>query len=236
MNYLSFRREFVPQIPVPLVDQIASFLTDAIIEGQLKGGQRLVESELQRQFKISRAPIRESFRVLEKKGLVVIIPHKGTFVRKLDQKKIEENFAIRAYLEGFAASSATAQLNDEDIRSLESAYSGMTQAVRTKNFADYIRAHYDFHNAFIKASRNDTLIGIIENLAILPLWYKFILSFVRENSEYCTQIHGEILSFLQKREAARVEALVKEHILKALDWFLKFLASRGGEESVIQDV
>jgi DNA-binding GntR family transcriptional regulator len=234
MNHLSFEKEFVPEIPLLLVHQITRFLTDAIIEGQLKGGQRLVENELQRKFKVSRAPIRESFRILEKKGLVVIIPHRGTFVRTIDQKKIEENFAIRAYLEAYAAGSATGQLSDEDTRNLESAFSEIAQAIETENFLNYIKAHYEFHKAFIKASRNDTLIGIIENIAILPLWYKFMLSYVRENYEYCVKVHGEILYLFQKREAAKVEALVKEHILKALGWFLEFLAARDGKELGMQ--
>jgi DNA-binding GntR family transcriptional regulator len=86
--------EFRPQYPVSLVEQITDFLTNAIIEGKLIGGQRLVENELQRTFGISRAPIRESFRILEKNGLLVNIHRKGTFVRKITQKDVEENFPI----------------------------------------------------------------------------------------------------------------------------------------------
>jgi len=67
-------KNFSPRYPIPLVQQIAEFLANAIIEGLLKNGKRLVENQLRRKFKISRAPIREAFRVLEKNGLVCIIP------------------------------------------------------------------------------------------------------------------------------------------------------------------
>lgn len=56
------------------------------MEGKLRGGERLVENELQRTFKISRGPIREAFRILKKNGLIVTIPRKGTFMRKIIQK------------------------------------------------------------------------------------------------------------------------------------------------------
>jgi DNA-binding GntR family transcriptional regulator len=107
-------KTFKPQFQVPLVNQLTEFLTNAIIEGNLKEGQRLVENELQRTFGISRAPIRESFRILEKNGLVNTIPRRGSFVRNVTQKDVEENFPIRAYLESLAARLAVQNLTPED--------------------------------------------------------------------------------------------------------------------------
>ena len=84
MNSLPIiEKEFNPQYSVSLVEQVMEFLSNAIIQGRFKGGERLVENDLQRRMGISRGPIRESFRILEKNGLVTIIPRKGTFVRKI---------------------------------------------------------------------------------------------------------------------------------------------------------
>ena len=66
----------------PLVEQISIILTDTIIEGVLKGGEQLIEAKLQEQFGISKSPIREAFRVLEKNGFVEIIPRRGTFQKR----------------------------------------------------------------------------------------------------------------------------------------------------------
>ncbi len=66
----------------PIVEQISIILTDSIIEGDLKGEEQLIEAKLQEQFGISKSPLREAFRVLEKNGFVEIIPRRGTFVRK----------------------------------------------------------------------------------------------------------------------------------------------------------
>jgi len=217
---------FAPQYPVSLVEQITEFLTNAIIEGRLENGQRLVENELQRRFGISRAPIRESFRILEKKGLVNIIPRKGTFVRKITQKDIEENFPIRACLEGLAARLATSNMESKDIKGMELALSRMTEEAKNNNFKSYFKYHNEYHEIFINASRNDTLIEIIENLRRQAVWFRFSYLWHQENFEYAIRVHREILDLFIKKDAERVEALVKEHILIALDRFLQFLVSK----------
>jgi DNA-binding GntR family transcriptional regulator len=222
---IMFEKEFSPQYPISLVEQITEFLTSAIIEGGLAGEQRLVENELQRRFGISRAPIRESFRILEKNGLVNIIPRKGTFVRKITQKDVRENFPIRAYLEGLAARLATSNIELKDVKGMELALSRMTEEAKNNNFKSYFKHHNEHHEIFINASRNDTLIEIIENLRRQAVWFRFSYLWHQENFEYATRVHREILDLLIKREADQVENLVKEHILIALDRFLEFLAS-----------
>jgi DNA-binding GntR family transcriptional regulator len=64
-----------------LVDRVSETLAQAILEGVLKGGVQLVEARLQERFGVSRSPLREALRDLEKKGLLDIIPRKGTFVK-----------------------------------------------------------------------------------------------------------------------------------------------------------
>ncbi len=227
------KKAFVPIYPVSLVDQVVEFLMQAAIEGRIKEGARLSEYELQRFLGVSRSPIREAFRVLEKRGLVTIIPRRGTFVQKIDKKGIEENFTIRAWLESLAARLATERLSQKDVKNMESSYSRMMQAVRKRNFRNYLKSHAEFHNIFINASKNDTLIKISENLRIRVIWHRFMFNYVRENSEYGLQIHKDILRLFKKKDAVQVESLVKEHILVALNWFLEFLESKEGEESGI---
>jgi DNA-binding GntR family transcriptional regulator len=231
MDLSAIKKEFVPQYPIPLVEQITKFLADSIIEGRFESGQRLVENELQRKFGVSRAPIRESFRILEKKGLVNITPRKGTFVRKITQKDIEENFPIRACLEGLAARLAISNLEPNDIKRMELTLSRMTEEAKNNNFKSYFKHHNEYHEIFINASRNDTLIEIIENLRRQAVWFRFSYLWHQENFEYAIRVHREILDLFIKKDAERVETLVKEHILIALDRFLQFLVSKNEKGS-----
>ena len=216
MRDFSAEKEFTPQYSVPLVEQITDFLTNAIIEGRFEGGQRLVENELQRKFGISRAPIRESFRILERKGLVAIIPRKGTFVRKITQKDINEQFQIRALLEGFAARLAISELTPKDIEEMKLAFTKMKEAALINDFMSYLNHHTRYHEIFIYSCKNDTLIEILENLRRQAIWFRFIYRYFKESFDYSIRVHEEILDLFIKKDADRAEALVKEHILVSL--------------------
>jgi DNA-binding GntR family transcriptional regulator len=228
MNLPNFKKEFTPQLPPSLTTQVTDFLTHAITRGDLTGGQRLVENELQRRFGVSRAPIRESFRILEKNGLVVTIPREGTYVRKITQRDVEENFPIRAYLEGLASRLALPNLKSEDIEGMESALTKMNEAAEESDFTSYVKHHRDFHEIFIAASGNRTLIGVLENLRRQALWFRFSHFYVQVNYEYAIRIHREILDlFIDNKQPDRLEKLIKDHIMAALEGFLRFLASKG---------
>ncbi|MGC1402686.1 MAG: GntR family transcriptional regulator [Thermodesulfobacteriota bacterium] len=220
------KKEFSPQYSLPLVEQITEFLAQAILEGQYESGGRLVENELQRQFGVSRSPIRESFRVLERKGLVTSIPRKGTYVRKIIQKDIEENFPVRANLESLAARLALSHLGPQDIEKMNAAFSKMKEAAKNNDFTSYLKHHIHFHDIFIRASRNDTLIEILENLRNQAIWFRYSYLYVQESFDYASNVHRKILDAFIKKDAGRLEALVKDHILIALDRFIQFLESK----------
>jgi DNA-binding GntR family transcriptional regulator len=220
------KREFSPQYSIPLVEQITEFLTQAIMDGQFESGERLVENELQRRFGVSRSPIRESFRVLEKKGLVNNVPRKGTYVRKITQKDIEENFPVRASLESLAARLSLENLQPSDIEKMEASFSKMVDGAKQNDFKTYLKYHTQYHEVFIRASRNDTLIEILENLRNQAIWFRYSYLYVQESYEYAVKVHRKILDCFIKKDADQLEGLVKEHILIALDRFIQFLASK----------
>jgi len=229
------KKEFSPKYPALLMEQITDFLTNSIIDGRIEGGQHLVENELQRRFRVSRAPIREAFRILEKNGLVVSIPRKGTFVRKITQKDIEDNFPVRASLESLAAYLATSNLKSEDIDHMESALSRMTLDSKKNDFISYLKHHAEFHDTFIKSSRNAVLIAILENLRRHYIWFRVTYLYLQGSFEYSLSAHEEILDFFKNRDADRVAVLVKEHILIGLQKFVQLLRERSKVNNNIDD-
>ncbi len=218
---------FVPQYPTSLVNQVAAFLTTAIIEGQYKSGQRLVESDLQRKFGISRSPIREALLILEKNNLLVNIPRKGRVVRSINAKDITENFIVRANLESLAARLAVPHLTPEHIKKMESALWGMRKGAKAKDYLVYFQFNYEFHGIFINASHNDTLIKVLENLRRQIIWFRYSQSSANEGSyEYLIPVHQRILKCFIRKEANQVENLVREHILGSLDGMLRLFATQ----------
>ena len=93
----------LPQIKnLSMQEQTLDTLREAILTGELKPGQSLIEMDLSRQLGVSRAPIREALRILNSEGLIETIPYHGTTVRRLSKADIEEIYSMRSLLETFA--------------------------------------------------------------------------------------------------------------------------------------
>ena len=215
--------DFKPKFPVSLVEQIEDYLTNAIMEGRLKTGDRLVESELQRKLGVSRTPIREAFRILEKNGLIITIPRKGAYIREITLKDIKENFPVRAWLEGLAAKLAVENMNENDIDTLREKLAGMEEAVKNNDFNMYFKHHNEYHEVFIRASRNDTLIELLKYLRQNNLWYRFTYRWHQENFEYALSVHSRILNLFIDEDEDAVEHLVREHIMQNVDRYVEYL-------------
>ena len=214
--------EFKPHL---LGKQVSNILTEAILEGVLRGGDQLVETELQKQFGVSRSPLREAFRDLEKKGLVVIIPRKGTYVKQVNRKDIQDNFPVRAVLEGLAARMAHPNMNTETIEALSVALNKMEAAVKIGDTKAFWRNHLKFHDIFIRASHNEVLIGVLKTLRMHSLWYRFSYQYYQEDLPRSLDVHRQIFELFKNREAGsnRIGEIVQEHIQTAFETFLAYL-------------
>ena len=219
------QHDFKPSV---LREQVAQILSEAILEDVLKGGDRLVESQLQKQFGISRSPLREAFRDLEKKGLVVITPRKGTFVRRISRKDIEENFPVRATLEGLAAKIAYGKMGSRELTRLEQTLNQMIRAVAENDPKAYWKHHMAYHEIFILASGNDVLIDTLKTLRMHSLWYRFSYEYYREDLSRSLAAHQTIFKlFKTPRTDPRVLAAeVRQHIEVATERFLAYLEAQ----------
>ena len=208
-----------------LVEQVSGVLTEAILEGVFKGGDQLVEAELKDQFGISRSPLREAFRDLEKKGLVEIVPRKGTFVKKISRRDIVEHFPVRSVLEGLAAREAQGKLNDEDLQEMTLELENMKQAVGADDVKAYWEHHLLFHEIFINASDNLLLINLLKTLRMHTMWYRFSYQYYKEDLHKSWRVHKKILDLFKSKKSrpAEVEELVRDHIAVAAERFIVYL-------------
>jgi DNA-binding GntR family transcriptional regulator len=216
---------------VSLVDQIANTLRDDILIGRFKGGDQLLEDSLKIEFGISRTPLREAFRILEKEGLVAILPRRGTFVKRITGQDIEENFPVRAILEGLAARLAYENLRDQDINEMEEVLEYMKEAAQRKDFIDYAKNHITFHEIFINASGNETLIALLHNLRMHTLWHRYTHHYYKEDFRNSLKIHRRIIDLFKEKKvpAGEIEKVVRQHIEVALGPFLRAMEKLEGK-------
>src|SRR5690349_6633325 len=102
-----------------LREKILETIRDAIMSGALKPGEKVAEPELAERFGISRTPIREAFRQLESEGYLTVIPRKGAVVVSFSPKEVEEFYAIKSILEGYAARRACINLTAREVDKLK---------------------------------------------------------------------------------------------------------------------
>ena len=98
---------------LPLRDVVFNTLRQAILTGELKPGERLMEIHLANKLGVSRTPIREAIRKLELEGLVNIIPNKGAYVTGISDKDVHDIYMIRSMLEGLCVRWATEHITQE---------------------------------------------------------------------------------------------------------------------------
>jgi len=197
-----------------LAQQVAEALVKAILDRTLHGGDQLVETELQKLFGVSRSPLREAFRDLEKRGLVEIKPRRGTFVKKITRTDIDEHYPIQAALEGLAARETHTRMTPALTRRLTEHLAAMEAAVASDNVARFMRHHEQFHHLYIDHCGNRLLIDMIRDLRLRGTRLRYFFPHTPENCRDSLRVHRRIARQLGDRscDPQQVEQTVRDHI------------------------
>jgi DNA-binding GntR family transcriptional regulator len=192
-----------------LREKILETIRDAILKGSLKPGERVSEPELADRFGISRTPIREAFRQLESEGYLVVIPRKGAVVASLSERDIEEFYAIKIILEGFAAKMAAEKLTDKDIERLETINERLAQIAKDGDVKSFFRVHNEFHELFIKAAGNDKLYDMINQLVMKFKRLRLASLSQPGRMEISVEEHRNMIQAFKEHDGERADSLVR---------------------------
>jgi len=203
-----------------MAEQIATTLRRAIADGKLKPGSHLPEVQIAREMGTSRAPLREALIQLEREGLVVRQPNRGTFVAELTEELVREVASLRSVLEGFAAGLAVKRLAEEDFRHLEVILKEMLAAARHGDFARMSEWDYQFHEYIMRASGHrllhDTWIGMDGKTRV----YLSTTNLMYADMKSVAEGHLPILQALRRRDPQRASRVMAEHLGEVLDLYL----------------
>lgn len=205
----------------PLRDVVFENLRTAILEGNLKAGQRLMEVQLAEQLGVGRTPIREAIRKLELEGLVVMLPRKGAYVANMSFKDLIDVLEIRASLEGLAASLAAERRNDEDIIDLEKLAKEFETCVRETNIEGVLKTDIDFHEKIFMMANNKKLYQLITSL-----WeqvHRFRVTYVSDYDASLSLVeeHNKILQAIKDGDSELAKKYATEHIELAEQFFME---------------
>lgn len=205
----------------PLRDIVFENLRNAILEGDLKAGKRLMEVQLAEQLGVSRTPIREAIRKLELEGLVVMLPRKGAYVANMSFKDLIDVLEIRASLEGLAAFLAAERRRDEDIEELERVAKEFEKSVRETDIDNVLKKDIEFHEKIFLMANNKKLYHLITTL-----WeqvHRFRVTYVSnyEASLSLVEEHKKILEAIKSGDSELAKKYATEHIELAEQFFME---------------
>jgi DNA-binding GntR family transcriptional regulator len=135
-----------------------------ILSGELGSGQRLNEQHLATQFGVSRGPVREALRALERASYVTSIPNLGMFVRQIGIEEALELYELRAVIFGFGAGRVAERASDEQKAALADIVAEMDAAIAAEDRAKYYRLNFQFHDAVMEYSGHLRAGSVYESL------------------------------------------------------------------------
>ena len=208
MDYDNFTDDELSLKHQPLSEIVYDKILDLIISGTLKVNDRIVIDELARVFKISKTPLREAVKSLEKTGLVGSTPYAGSYVKKLSVEEIEELYEIRILLESYAVKKIIQNVTDEDIVKLEK----IQESIEAQLDIHDIKMHKlnrKFHDCLYSISRMPRLCEMISLLWDNLSFFRLLLARNEDYSKTMVDEHHEYIETIRKRDDKKLLELIE---------------------------
>ena len=193
-----------------LREKILETIREAILKGTLKPGEKVAEPELAERFGISRTPIREAFRQLESEGYLTVIPRKGAVVTALSEQDVQEFYAIKSILEGYAAELAATRLTDKDIDKLKSINEKLKALASEGDVKAFFRVHGEFHDLFVRAAGNHKLAELITQMGLKFNRLRMASLSVKGRMDISVAEHERLIEAFKDQDGNQAENLVKK--------------------------
>lgn len=197
---------------LPLRDVVFTTLREAILKGELKPGERLMELQLAAKLGVSRTPIREAIRMLQQEGLAVTIPRKGAQVAAMTEKDMEDSLQIREALESLAVELACEKITKPQLVMLESNIAAFEAAINANDLKQMAQADIEFHDMICMAAANPKLIVILSHMR--ENVYRYRVEYLKDDRNHMRLIHEhkQIVSGLKRRKKDYAVEVMKQHL------------------------
>ena len=218
---------------LPLRDVVFNTLRQAILKGELKPGERLMEIQLANKLGVSRTPVREAIRKLELEGLVLMIPRKGAEVAEITRQDMEDVLEVRTALEELAVKDACDHITDAQLSELKKASNEFKKVLlEGKDLVTCADADMHFHNVILSATNNRRLIQMLNNLS--EQMYRYRMEYLKDERTHKTLIdeHDAIRRALKKHDKTKAGAAIRVHIDNQKRSILESLTEKEEDEEI----
>ena len=192
-----------------------------ILTGAIIPGTRMMEVELAEEMGVSRTPIREAIRKLEKEGLVTIEPRRGAYASMISTEDMVEILEVRQDLEGLAAFFAADRMKPEQLDELKVVSANYNNAVLQGNMEDMIKHDTKFHRIIVDSCHNKILEQMIEQLQELVLRFRYIYYDNFKRAENMPEEHAAIVAAIERGDAKGAREAADVHIDRLKELVIK---------------
>lgn len=189
-----------------------------IVSGALGPGVQLKEEELADVCGVSRTPVRDALRRLEAELFVRRSDSQRSFVAEWSVADIDDMFALRGMLEGYAAARAAVRVSPEQLDQLRAHNEAIGAAIRAPRGLDvdsFVQHNRGFHAIVLEAAGSERLSTMLGRLIAQPIVMRTALLYDREQLERSHHEHGELLAAFERRDADWAQAVMTSHIRRA---------------------
>jgi DNA-binding GntR family transcriptional regulator len=197
---------------LPLRDVVFKTLRQAILRGELKPGERLMEIKLANKLGVSRTPIREAIRKLELEGLVLMIPRRGAEVAEITEKSLNDVLEVRKALEELSVQLACERITPEQVEEMKMAAEDFRKVLKSGDVTKIAEADVKFHDIIFAATNNQRLITLLNNLR--EQMYRFRVEYLKQKECYpqLLEEHDKLIALISGGEVEEACELMGCHI------------------------
>lgn len=185
-------------------------LRRAILNGDLKGGTRLVQADLAKELNVSTTPVREALRDLDAEGLIELDAHRGGIVRQLSMEELEEIYGLRILLEVEAMCRACERMTPELLAKAERIHGKMMEAPESDS---WVTLNREFHLTLYEAADSPRLLSILGGLLDASVIYVSAnLQSKPEVRARAAEDHAHMIEVLREGDVGAAEAAIRQHL------------------------
>jgi len=187
-----------------------------------------VETRIAEQMRTSRGPVRDALLMLERDGLVVKLPNRGTRVLDFSERTLREAATLRAALEEFAVALLVPRLVPEELDRMEALLHRMEAAARRRAVREFNEVDFQFHDAIFETCGHQTLHEVWKGMQRRIRAFLASSNWVSGNLQAVTQRHRAILRALASRKLSSARRALRTHFARLEEELNLLLAGRSG--------
>lgn len=215
--------------PRSLRNDAAGMIRAAIVSGELREGSRINESRLSVQLGISRGPIREALRELEREGRLVSRPNYGAYVARFTLDDVVESITVRELLEPYAVERSVERDNEALLEGLRRALRQMTAAAKEQDKEALVNGHDDFHAQFYAHAHHRLILSTWQRIRVPLQSHVRLQEIGYRRLEDIPGAHEKLFALAKAKNAKALRAEVRSHLRMNLARFARELESSSPE-------